>query len=227
MLEPKPKSSLNLSSPEQNEAIIVYKDYKEDYNQDYPVKQTPFLKQIVNKAMRRARINGLDLSVIGLLLIVFIYFIVKEPMLISIISAASLTFFGLWKIFLALPILEKLVGSKIRFWHVVAAIMTVTALLNTFETPAQAIFLSGLETFMQGVATAAQGAGGTQIPAATISLIFNLIRGVFLLLVGAAALFAYNQAQQGNDYRPIVTQIGLAFGIVLALDIITQLFVPQ
>ncbi|MEQ9671088.1 MAG: hypothetical protein RLO19_22390 [Coleofasciculus sp. G2-EDA-02] len=44
-------------------------------------------------------------------------------------------------------------------------------------------------------------------------------------LVAAAALFAYNQAQQGNDWRPIVTQIALAFGIVIALDVVTFLFI--
>ncbi len=58
-----------------------------------------------------------------------------------------------------------------------------------------------------------------------ITLIFNLIRGVFLLLVAAASLFAYNQAQQGNDWRPIIVQIGLAFGIVIAIDIVTFLFI--
>jgi hypothetical protein len=58
-----------------------------------------------------------------------------------------------------------------------------------------------------------------------IDLIFNLIRGAFLLLVAAASLFAYNQAQQGNDWRPIVTQVGLAFAIVIAIDVVTFLFV--
>ena len=67
--------------------------------------------------------------------------------------------------------------------------------------------------------------GGTAVDASTIALIFNAIRGVFLLLVAAAALFAYNQAQQGNDWRPIVTQIALAFGIVIAIDVVTFLFV--
>lgn len=46
-----------------------------------------------------------------------------------------------------------------------------------------------------------------------------------LLLVAAASLFAYNQAQQGNDWRPIVTQVGLAFSIVIAIDVITFIFV--
>lgn len=79
---------------------------------------------------------------------------------------------------------------------------------------------------MTNLATEAGAAGGgTAIDESTIVLIFNAIRGVFLLLVAAAALFAYNQAQQGNDWRPIVTQIALAFGIVIAIDVVTFLFV--
>ena len=135
-------------------------------------------------------------------------------------------FFGLWQITRSVPILEKLLGSKIRFWHLAVAVITVTMFLNNFQTPAQAIFLSGLQAFMTNLASEAGAAGGgTAIDESTIVLIFNAIRGVFLLLVAAAALFAYNQAQQGNDWRPIVTQIALAFGIVIAIDVVTFLFV--
>jgi hypothetical protein len=72
---------------------------------------------------------------------------------------------------------------------------------------------------------AQSGGSGETVSPEVIKLIFNLIRGVFLLLVAAAALFAYNQAQQGNDWRPIVTQVGLAFAIVIAIDVVTFLFV--
>ncbi|MGF1676601.1 MAG: hypothetical protein ACFCUV_23425, partial [Rivularia sp. (in: cyanobacteria)] len=67
--------------------------------------------------------------------------------------------------------------------------------------------------------------GTSSIDPEAITLVFNAIRGVFLLLVGVAALFAYNQAQQGNDWRPIATQAGLAIGIILTIDVITFLFI--
>jgi hypothetical protein len=63
------------------------------------------------------------------------------------------------------------------------------------------------------------------LDANVVGLTFNLIRGAFLLLVASASLFAYNQAQQGNDWRPIVTQVGLAFAIVIAIDVITFIFI--
>lgn len=179
----------------------------------------------LNQFLRKLKITSTDLIFIALLVTIGVYFLVKEPLLISVLSAASITFFGLWQIIKAIPILEKLIGSKIRFWHVATAIIAVAAFLSTFETPAQAIFLSGLEKFMTDLAQKSGGNGGTAVSADVIKLIFNAIRGVFLLLVAAAALFAYNQAQQGNDWRPIVTQIGLAFGIVIAIDVVTQLFI--
>jgi hypothetical protein len=92
--------------------------------------------------------------------------------------------------------------------------------------PAHALFLSGLEEFFIQIIEDSQGAGSAEtISEDTVSLVFNLIRGVFLLLVGAAALFAYNQAQQQNDWRPIVVQVGLAFAVVIAIDVVTFIFV--
>ena len=220
------KATVNQKSTYPSEAITVFEERSNDYEKYYSEGYSPSMHQKFNKLLRKLNITRTDLTFISLILAIGLYFLVKEPMLIGVLGTASVTFFGLWQITRAIPILEKYVGCKIRFWHVVAAIIAVTALLNTFETPAHAFFLSGIERFMKEVAEQAGGTTGTAIPADTITLIFNVIRGVFLLLVATAALFAYNQAQQGNDWRPIVVQIGLAFGIVIAIDVITKLFIP-
>lgn len=179
-----------------------------------------------NQFMRKLKLNSADLISIAVCLVATIYLTLVQPLFVSVFGCATLLSFAVWQIAHTVPILEKLLGSKIRYWHLATAVITVTALLNTFQTPAQAIFLSGLEQFMTNLATEAGAAGGgTAVDASTIALIFNAIRGVFLLLVAAAALFAYNQAQQGNDWRPIVTQLALAFGIVITIDIVTFLFV--
>lgn len=99
--------------------------------------------------------------------------------------------------------------------------MALVCVLSIMNQPANAIFLSGLETFLKTIATDSGGSVSEE----AIELVFNAIRGVFLLLVGVATLFAYNQAQQGNDWRPIATQAGLAVGIILVIDVITFLFV--
>ncbi len=137
-----------------------------------------------------------------------IYLTVKEPLLISIILSLSLFFYCLHRIIKLIPWLNKIVNAKIHFWHIAGLIIALTATLTVFELPAHAIFLSGLEEFLAGIAEESSTGGASTISPEAITLVFNAIRGVFLLLVGVAALFAYNQAQQGNDWRPIATQAG-------------------
>jgi len=154
-----------------------------------------------------------------------IYLTIKEPLLISIILSISLFFYCLNRIIQLIPWLHKIVNAKISFWHIAGLIIALTATLTIFELPAHAIFLSGLEEFLAGIAEESSVGGASTISPEAITLVFNAIRGVFLLLVGVAALFAYNQAQQGNDWRPIATQAGLAIGIILTVDVITFLFI--
>lgn len=178
--------------------------------------------------LRNLKINRTDLLFILLCLVIGIYLLATKPIFVTILGCATIVFLSIGYVIRTLPILEKYLGRKIRFWHIVAAIITVTALLDTFTTPAQAIFLSGLESFFNNLAQQSSQAGGGStgtLDANVVGLTFNLIRGAFLLLVAAASLFAYNQAQQGNDWRPIVTQVGLAFSIVIAIDVITFIFV--
>ncbi len=178
--------------------------------------------------LRNLKINRIDLLFILLCLAIGIYLLATKPIFVTILGCATIVFLSIGYVIRTVPILEKYLGRKIRFWHIVAAIITVTALLDTFTTPAQAIFLSGLESFFNNLAQQSSQAGGgstSTLDANVVGLTFNLIRGAFLLLVAAASLFAYNQAQQGNDWRPIVTQVGLAFSIVIAIDVITFIFV--
>lgn len=175
--------------------------------------------------LKEHKINPGDLLFIGICLTSFAYFTACEPILIATLGCSSIVFLSLWHTAKAIPIVERYIGCKIRFWHVATAIITSTALCSVLDSPANAIFLSGLEEFMNELAEGASSAGGEAIDSEVIELIFNLIRGAFLLLVAAASLFAYNQAQQGNDWRPIVTQVALAFAIVIAIDVITFLFI--
>lgn len=156
-----------------------------------------------------------------------VYLAVKEPLVITVILSVGLLFYCLNRLIAFIPYLNHFIGKRISFWHVVGVITATTSTLSVFVMPAQAIFLSGLEQFLTNIAqqSSTGGAGGAGIDPQAIALVFNAIRAVFLLLVGVAALFAYNQAQQGNDWRPIATQAGLAIGIILVIDVITFLFV--
>jgi hypothetical protein len=153
------------------------------------------------------------------------YSFYKTPVLMGTLMIGYLVAFALNWVASRLPYFNQQWQTKIRSWHLLVPIGAIALTLNTV-TPAHAIFLSGMEEFVKQLATQS-AAGGQGVSEESIGLVFNLIRAIFLLLVAAAALFAYNQAQQGNDWRPIATQVGLAFGIVLGLDVITAIFIPQ
>jgi hypothetical protein len=187
-----------------------------------------FMPEYNHQFLKHLNIKGSPTIFILLCTAFGIYLLITDPLFITILGGSSLVFLSLRQLVHTVPILEKYLRRKIRFWHVATVIIALIALLNTFATPAQALFLSGLENFFVRLAQQSSQAGGSSsqtLDANVIGLIFNLIRGAFLLLVAAASLFAYNQAQQGNDWRPIVTQVGLAFAIVIAIDVITFIFI--
>jgi hypothetical protein len=186
--------------------------------------------QLHHRFMRRGRSfssTRTDLWLIGLYVIVITYLLIKDPSLMMILGCVSIGFLSPWHVIKRMPILDRHLGAKLRFRHIVTLIITTIAVLHVLIAPADAIFLSGLEQFFINLAQQTAQAGGATntLDANVVGLIFNLIRGVFLLLVAAAALFAYNQAQQGNDWRPIVTQVGLSFAIVIAIDVVTFIFI--
>lgn len=149
-----------------------------------------------------------------------VYLAVREPILLAIILASGVFFHGFQQLAPRVPFLQTRAVKKVRFWHLATLIVTFASVF-AFQSPARALFLSGLEEFITTIISQS----GSSIDPNAVSLVFNLIRGVFLLAVVAAALFAYNQAQQGNDWRPIAGTAAMAIGIVLAIDVITFVFV--
>ena len=172
------------------------------------------------------QISYSDCVLVIVYLLMGIYFAVTDTYLMTILATVSAIFGLFWCWFV--PSLEQYLGIQVKFRYVVIGIMTLTLLLAVIEVPAHAVFLARLEAYFKTLVAGAQsynsGSGGT-VDATAVSQVFNLIRGIFLLLVVGAAIFAYTQAQQGNDWRPIIYKIGMAFGLVIAVDIVTYIFV--
>lgn len=179
------------------------------------IKKTNWVSQI----KKQFKLSNLDILCLLACSGGLVYLAVKESLLFCLFATGGLIFFSINWLLQNVPIFGKKIGIKIHFWHFAVILTALTMLLSTFTMPAQALFLSGLQTFLTTTLTSA-----TDITAAQIKLTFDLIRAIFLILVGVAALFAYNQAQQGSDWRPIATQVAMAFGIIIAIDVITALF---
>jgi hypothetical protein len=149
-----------------------------------------------------------------------IYFSITDPAFVCIVGILTIFFMGAWQISRAVPILNNWIGTKISFWHVSVLILGGVILLSAAPfAPAHALFLSKLEGAVITLV------GTTGVDTAVITSLFNMIRIIFLLLVVAAGLYAYNQAQQGNDWRPIVVQIALAIAVVISIDLLSGLFI--
>lgn len=180
-----------------------------------------FLPGAAITARRRPKLTFSDYLTFTIIGISSLWFLWRSPITFAVFGAFGIGFWSLWKISEFFPFIQKMTGFKIQYKHVVAATLTSTLLLSCFETPSYAIFLEGLEEYIGETLTTSNSG----IPEDAVTLVFNAIRIIFLLLVASAALFAFNQAQQGNDWRPIAGQIGMAIGIVLVVDVITFIFI--
>jgi hypothetical protein len=176
-------------------------------------------KQWFNSLTKSFKIRKKDLPFALVAIAALIYFTIHDPLFVSVLGCSSIVLMSLWHIVRAIPIVEKFIGTRISFWHICVLILTSTMLLSQFESPAHAVFLAGLE---DSVTTLLSDSGIT-IAANAVKATFNLIRIIFLLLVAAAGVFAFNQAQQGNDWRPVIGQIAIAFAVVIAIDLMTYI----
>jgi hypothetical protein len=172
----------------------------------------------LTQLQRKFKLTNTDLTVMLILAGGSVYMSFTEPFLSCLILATFLFYYCASNLLNLVPKINKRLGLQIKLWHLVVLIFTVVSLLSIFDAHAHAFFLSNLETFVKGLAD------DQEVSDDMITAIFNAIRAIFLVLVAVAALFAYNQAQQGNDWRPIATQVGMAFGIVISIDVITRLF---
>lgn len=93
------------------------------------------------------KLNRGDLTVIGGCISALVYFTFHDPLFVSVLGCISILFMGAWHISHAIPIIERYLNAKVRFWHVSAVVLALTAVLSLDPTPAHAIFLSNLETF--------------------------------------------------------------------------------
>jgi len=162
------------------------------------------------------KVKGIDLlSLIGLS-IGFIYLAVKDTPTFTVVSLLGLVFIACYQISQVLPAIENYFKKRFSFWQIAAVGMAITIVLCNFH-PAHALFLQDLET---KVTTVIAGTS-SGIPASSVALMFNLLRVVFVFMVVASAIYAYVQAQQGNDARPIIMNVLIGFATVMAIDVVT------
>ena len=91
-------------------------------------------------------------------------------------------------------------------------------LLNYYADPSYALFFSGAEEFLKG-------APGISVASAAVTLVFNVLRGLFLLYVGLSLVTTVNALRQDEDWQSVARTpllVALAVGVS---DIVTNLIV--
>ena len=146
------------------------------------------------------------------------YLAINDTFFVLVLASLALVFGSMYYCAKIVPFLEKTIGHRISIWHVGVLVLGLTMVLGLAE-PANAIFLSGLQTKVTTLLTSSSSG----ITAESIGLIFDFFRVVFILFVVAAAIFAFVQSQQGNDPRPIIGVIVMALGTIMGVDVLTFL----
>ncbi|NJO98598.1 MAG: hypothetical protein HC764_23500 [Pleurocapsa sp. CRU_1_2] len=146
-----------------------------------------------------------------------IYLAITDLALLATILASFAVAGSLYFISACLPLISKKLNLRISIWHLLTVVCGLTLAFSSWQ-PSHALFLTGLETAIDGLVTSG---GVGSISTTQIDTLFTFIR-IALILVGLGGGFAaWQQQQQGQSMTPIIMFVGGLFGIVLAIDIMT------
>ncbi|MDJ0691470.1 MAG: hypothetical protein QNJ41_23570 [Xenococcaceae cyanobacterium MO_188.B32] len=147
-----------------------------------------------------------------------VYLAINDTFLVVVLASLALVFGAMYYCAKIIPFLEKTLGHRISIWHVGVLVLVPTMVIGMLE-PANALFLQDLENRVTDLI----GSSSSGLTAQSVGLIFDFLRVTFVLFVVAAAIFAFVQAQQGNDPRPIIGTIVIALGTIMGVDVLTVL----
>ena len=183
-----------------------------------PAQKKINIKNPTNSLMKYLKIRPSDLPYAAGLAAGVVYLSINEAFFVFVLASLALVFGTMYYCAKVMPILEETIGHHISIWHVGVLVLGLTMVLGMLQ-PANALFLQDLENRVTDVIAGT----GSALPADSVALIFDLLRVTFVLFVVAAGIFAFVQAQQGNDPRPIIGTIVIAFGTIMGIDVLTVL----
>ena len=172
----------------------------------------------VNSLMKYFKIRQADLPYAAGVTAGVVYLAINDAFFVFILASLTLVFGAMYYCAKVIPFLEKTIGHRISIWHIGVLVLGLTMVFGMLE-PANALFLQDLENRVTDVISGTSSG----IPATSVALIFNFLRVAFVLFVVVAGIFAFIQAQQGNDPRPIIGTIVIAFGTIMGIDVLTVL----
>ncbi|MDJ0735806.1 MAG: hypothetical protein QNJ47_17375 [Nostocaceae cyanobacterium] len=140
----------------------------------------------------------------------------KSPILLFCLLAASL-----------IAVVTQQIGQQVhvpRQWLVLLQILAVAVILSLFwldyfAAPAQAQFFKKAEDFFRNSLTqGATNVGGTQT---AVSLIFNVLRAIFLLYIAISLIGVVNAVRKDEDWQSVARTPLIVVIAVIVADVLT------
>ena len=132
-------------------------------------------------------------------------------LLVSIVTTATIQYFG------------RQLGCSTRSLIPLQMLVTVGIFsgfwLDYFADPAQAQFFKKAEDFFQNTLT--QGAGTTNNTQAPISLVFNILRAIYLLYIAGSLVSVINAVRKDEEWQSMARTPLLVVIAVTMADVLT------
>lgn len=147
------------------------------------------------------------------------YYLFEEPRVMTVlafttvttVTALSLVKFLICKLFDYQP--------KFKLWHFLAVALGISLCFTGFEGPSHAVIFQALETAMTSVLAATGGA----VSVTVVAGMFTFFRVIIVLAFITGIILAVSQGFQGNDFRPLLNSMGIGVGIVIVIEVLSNL----
>ena len=149
----------------------------------------------------------------------FFYYLFQEPRVMTVLAFTTVTTIS--TLSLVEFLIYKLFDYKVKFqlWHFLAIALGICLCFTGFETPSHAIIFQALEDAMTDVLTAT----GDAVSEDVIAGMFTFFRVIIVLAFITGIILVVSQGFQGNDFRPLLNAMGIGVGIVIAIEVLSNL----
>ena len=193
-----------------------------------------FFKALTGSAVKGSQKLRLGLESSLIILVESIPFLIACAVFISVISLKSPILLFCLLVGSLIAVITQQIGQQVNLPRrslillqiLAAAIILSLYWLDWFAAPAQAQFFGEAEKFFKRNLGGAQAAGGGSETA--ISLIFNVLRAIYLLYIAISLVGVINAVRKDEDWQSIARTPLLVVVAVTIADVLTRFVIgPQ
>ncbi|MBD0389553.1 MAG: hypothetical protein ICV54_24380 [Nostoc sp. C3-bin3] len=193
-----------------------------------------FFKALIGSAIKGSHKLRLGLKSSLIILIESVPFLIACAVLVSVISLKSPILLFCLLVGSLIAVIIQEIGQQVNLPKrslillqiLAAAVILSLYWLDWFAAPAQAQFFGEAERFFKRNLGGATGAGGGSETA--ISLIFNVLRAIYLLYIAISLVGVINAVRKDEDWQSIARTPLLVVVAVTIADVLTRFVIgPQ